>query len=320
MTLGVLIVGLGQIGMGYDLDLEAGHIYSHSRAFSTHPAFHLIGGVDPEAQRRRTFEQRYRCPTYADVDAGLGRHQPHLVVIASPTRLHGDILHRVLGQSRPKAVLCEKPLSDELDEARSMVQVCSEKGVSLYVNYMRRSDPGAIEIKRRLAAGEIEAPVKGVAWYSKGLRHNGSHVFNLLEYWLGSMESAQVLAPGRLWENADPEPDVRVTFSVGSIVLLAAREEAFSHSSIELLAANGRLRYDGRGEQIDWQPARPDPNFKGYFALSAQPETIASGMARYQWHVAEQLSAAVDGRNCCLCSGAAALATLESLQTIIDKR
>ena len=306
--------------MGYDLDLEAEHVYSHSRAFSQHRDFRLIGGVDPEAERRQAFEERYQCPAYADVDAALSHDQPDLAVIASPTRIHGEILSRVLRQSTPKAVLCEKPLSDNLDEARCMVQACSQKGVSLYVNYIRRSDPGAIEIKRRLVAGEIETPVKGVAWYSKGLRHNGSHVFNLLQYWLGSMEGAQVLAPGRLWENADPEPDVRVTFVRGSIVLLAAREEAFSHCTIELLAPNGRLRYERGGQQIDWQAVRPDPNFKGYSTLSAQPETIASGMDRYQWHVAEQLAAAAHGRDCRLCSGVEALATLESLQTIIDTR
>jgi len=316
----VLIVGLGQIGMGYDLGLAAEHVYSHSRAFSQHPAFQLIGGVDPKAARRQTFEQRYQCPAYEDVDESLGRHQPDLVVIASPTRLHGDILQKVLRQSHPTAVLCEKPLSGELTEARSMVQASAENGVSLYVNYVRRSDQGAIEIKRRLAAGEIETPVKGVAWYSKGLRHNGSHVFNLLEYWLGPMESARVLASGRLWENDDPEPDVHVTFAHGSIVFLAAREEAFTHCAIELLAPNGRLRYDRGGQQISWQAAQPDPNLQGYSTLSAHTETIASGMDRYQWHVADQLSAAFDGRESCLCTGVEALTTLESLQTIIETR
>ncbi len=319
MTLGTLVVGLGQIGMGYDLHLEStNRIYTHCRAFSQHPAFHLMGGVDPDAQRRQVFQQNYRCSTYADVDASLCQQEPDLVVIASPTRFHGDILRRVLSQSQPKVVLCEKPLSLDVEEARTMVQDCSAQGVSLYVNYMRRSDPGVIEIKRRLAAGPIETPIKGVAWYSKGFQHNGSHFFNLLEYWLGSMESAQVLASGRLFEDADPEPDVRVGFRRGSIVFLAAREEAFSHYTIELVASNGRLRYEQGGQQIVWQAARPDPTFRGYTVLSAEPETIASGMELYQWHVAEQLAAAFDGREYYLCSGAEALATLFSIQRIID--
>lgn len=321
MRIGTLIVGLGQIGMGYDLGLDPDtHVYSHARAFKVHPAFHLLGGVDPDNQQRRTFEREYHCPAFPDVEAALVRVQPELIVIAVPTSFHGDTLRRVLKQSRPAAVLCEKPLSYDLEEARAMVQVCEDKGTRLFVNYMRRSAPGVIEIKRRLEAGEIAAPVKGVAWYSKGLLHNGSHFFNLLEYWLGPMVTSDVLDSGRLWDGTDPEPDVRVSFRQGTILFLAAREEAFSHYAVELLATNGRLRYDRGGEEIHWQPAVPDRRLHGYTTLSVEPEMIASGMDRYQWHVAEQLAAALKGSKACLCEGTEALKTLESLKTIIEKR
>lgn len=321
MNFGVVIVGLGQIGMGYDLHLDPnGHVYSHARAFSRHSNLQLIAGVDPEAQRRGDFEQVHQCPAYADIDVALRNHQPDLVVIAVPTPVHGKTLRQVLEHACPKAVLCEKPLSYDLEEARDMVRICAAKGISLYVNYMRRSDPGSIEIKRRLDAGEIETPLKGVVWYSKGFLHNGSHFFNLMEYWLGPMLTAEVLAPGRLWDGVDPEPDVRVAFTKGAIVFLAAWEEVYSHYTVELMAPNGRLRYERGGELISWQSVEADPNFSDYTVLAVEPRSIPSGMDRYQWHVAEQLAAALAGRSCSLCSGVQALQTLESMQTIIGMR
>ena len=320
MSFGVLIVGLGQIGMGYDLHLDStAYVYSHARAFSQHPSFHLIGGVDSEPSRRQTFEQKYQCPAYADVGAALRHNQPDLVIIAVPTQFHSQTLQCVLERSLPKAVLCEKPLAYNLEEARAMVQCCTAKGIKLFVNYMRRSDPGVIEIRRRLDSGEIDAPVKGVVWYSKGFLHNGSHFFNLLEYWLGAMVSAEVLDPGRLWDGNDPEPDVRVSFERGTVVFLAAWEEAFSHYTIELISPDGRLRYEKGGNQIGWQPARPDPNFKDYTALVPNIEAIESGMERYQWHVAEQLGAAFKDRAYHLCTGAEGLLTLKNMQTILEK-
>ena len=36
------------------------------------------------------------------------------------------------------------------------------KKVPLYVNYIRRSDPGSIEVKNRLKNGQIENPLKGL--------------------------------------------------------------------------------------------------------------------------------------------------------------
>ncbi len=320
MSFDVLIAGLGQIGMGYDLHLDpAGYVYSHARAFSLHPDFRLIAGVDQDAQRCATFAKAYQCPAYADVADALHHHQPELVVIAVPTHLHGRVLQRVLEQSNPRAILCEKPLSYDLQEARDMALACAARGVRLYVNYMRRSTPGAIEIKRRLDSGEIATPVKGVAWYSKGFLHNGSHFFNLLEYWLGPMQRSAVLNRGRLSNDNDGEPDVLVTFLRGEIAFLAAWEDAFSHHTLELLSRNGRLRCERGGEQLQWETARADPQFPGYTVLSGSRETIQSGMERYQWLVAEQLARALNGRDAHLCSSADALQTLAAMKKILER-
>ena len=52
-----LIVGLGQIGMGYDLSLAPDQfVYSHARALSLNPEFKLVGGVDPDRAKRRDFQ------------------------------------------------------------------------------------------------------------------------------------------------------------------------------------------------------------------------------------------------------------------------
>ena len=319
MSLGVLIVGLGRIGMEYDLDLDpVQYVYSHARAFSQHADFHLAAAVDPDLQKRQTFVQSYHCPAYADIETALDRHQPGLVVIATPTPRHKETLEKVLNKSRPKVVLCEKPLSYDLEDGRFMVKACAEKGISLYVNYIRRSAPGAIEVKRLLDSGTIKVPVKGVAWYSKGFLHNGSHFFNLMEYWLGPMQGATMINRGRLWGEADSEPDVHVKFENGEVMFLAAWEEAFSHYTVELLSCSGRLRCEQGGEVIQWQPTMPDAVLNDYRALSAQLQTIESGMSRYQWHVVDQLGRSINDERSELCSGSNALVTLCAMEEIVS--
>ncbi|MCE5181777.1 MAG: Gfo/Idh/MocA family oxidoreductase [Anaerolineaceae bacterium] len=316
-----LIIGLGQIGMGYDLELDPTKaVYSHARAFSLHPAFELLGAVDPSASQRALFEGHYSRPTYPDTESALKAEMPTVVVIASPTVKHSEVLSTVLSHSKPKVVLCEKPLTYDLAEARKMVEACENAGVKLFVNYMRRADPGAIEIKKRIESMAIAAPIKGVAWYSKGFLHNGSHFFNLLEFWLGAFVKATVLNPGRFWDNQDPEPDVHVDFERGKVVFQAAWEEAFSHYTLELLSPSGRLRYDQGGEYIAWQSTHSDPNFSGYKILQAVPEIIANGMNQYQWHVADQLAAALAVKPNSLCTGRQALATLYAMHQIINQR
>lgn len=56
MRKSVLIIGLGQIGMGYDLHLDPTlHIYSHARAFSLHSDFDLLAAVEPDEQKTGGF-------------------------------------------------------------------------------------------------------------------------------------------------------------------------------------------------------------------------------------------------------------------------
>lgn len=318
MTESCVIIGLGQIGMGYDFDVtDESAIYTHAHAIVVHPAFRLAGAVDMSTVQSARFEQRYGAPAFDEVETALQDLQPDVVVIATSSESHGSILAKVINTCHPKLVLCEKPLACELDEARDMVEMCKKADIDLFVNYMRRADPGVVEIKRRIDSGEICTPVKVNAWYSKGIFNNGSHFLNLLELWLGDITGATLINPGRLWDNHDPEPDVEVQFPLGSAVFRAAWEEAFSHYCIELLSPSGRLRYDKGGEVIEWQGVRSDPNFDGYQILEEQREVITNGMGIYQWHVYDQISKHLAGEATMLCTGRQALKTLEAIDLII---
>lgn len=316
-----LVVGLGQIGMAYDLSLDpARYISTHVRALSVHPAFELSGAVDSSEKQRHMFEQHYKKPGFSSLSESLQKIKPEVVVIATPTSTHLAVLDQVLGECSPQAILCEKPLAYEPEEATKMVALCDKAGTKLFVNYMRRADSGSLEVKKRIESCKISSPIKGVAWYSKGFLHNGSHLFNLLEFWLGAFKKGKVLDAGRLLDDQDSEPDVKVEFERGKMVFLAAWEEAFSHCAIELLSPSGRLRYENGGGVIAWQPTHSDPHISGYKILQEEPEMIANGMDRYQYHVADQLANALDDRPFALCAGKQALATLEAMHKIIHPK
>ena len=316
-----LIIGLGQIAMGYDLNHDpAVAVCSHSRAISLHPDFELAGAVDPSRLQQSLFEKHYARPAFDDIASAMMQLQPSVVVIASPSESHAKVLNQVLSRAKPKIILCEKPLAYDLTEASDMVDACNIAGIELYVNYMRRTDPGVMEVKRRIEENEISAPIKGVVWYSKGFLNNGSHFFNLLEFWLGKFVGFKLINAGRLWDGIDPEPEVEVEFDHGRVTFISAWEEAFSHYTVELVSQSGRLRYEQGGELIEWQSVLSDRSFSGYKILNIMPEKIANGMSKYQWHVYEQLSASFDGKENTLCTGRQALSTLESMHKIIKER
>jgi predicted dehydrogenase len=307
--------------MRYDLTLDQElFVYTHARALTMHPEFKLVGAVDLNASYREAFEKNYAVPAYSCLKRALAEHIADIVVIATPTSTHCDTLQTLLSFSHPRVILCEKPVSYSISEARLMLDLCANKGVALYVNYMRRSEPGAIQVKHLIENGSIKGAIKGVAWYSKGFLHSGSHSFNLLEFWLGRMRSFAIVESGRTLADGDAEPDVRVCFENGEVIFLAAQEENFSHNTIELLAANGRLRYENGGRRIDWAPASCDENLKGYNFLTANPEQIPSGFDHYQWYVANELASVLRGADAHVCDGQQGLTTLEAMFEILRSR
>ncbi len=321
VTESCVIIGLGQIGMGYDFDVTGNsNIYTHARAISLHNAFRLIGAVDVSPELRTRFEQRYCVPAFDKVESAVAQLRPDVVVIATPSGSYNAILIKVLDRFRPKLILCEKPLAYALDEAREVVETCEKNDIDLFVNYIRRSDPGAVTVKRLIESGVIRTPVKVNVWYSKGIINNGSHFINLLEYWLGEILSTRIINPGRMWSDRDPEPDVEIQFQLGNAIVRSVWEESFSHHSIELLSTSGRLLYEKGGRFVAWQTVQTDPNFNSHSILADQQEVIVTGMEIYQWHVYDEIAKYFKGLESKLCSGRQAFKTLESINLIIESR
>ena len=106
-----LIVGLGQIGMGYDISISKNsQIYSHARALSCHPEFNLFLPVEPDKYLTDLFHNIYNSPVYNDLEA-LSNHKIDVALISSTTSTHYHLLRSLLTLSEPKLILCEKPLS-----------------------------------------------------------------------------------------------------------------------------------------------------------------------------------------------------------------
>jgi len=317
----VLIIGLGQIGMRYDLDLDHDkHVYSHAAAFSQHKYFNIVGGVDVDNMLGKFFTEKYNSVFYNNTQDALLKSNPDIVVIAVATEYHNQVLKDVVKYANPKVVLCEKPLSYSIEEANSMQQICKDNNIQLFVNYMRNSLPDSISIKEKIENDEYSGSLKGVAWYSKGLIHNGSHFVNLLTYWLGPIKKIHCINKGSLFESQDVEPDFSLSFEKGDVIFLSAKEENFSHYGIELVFKNGRLRYDQGGKSVLWTPVEQGKSLSTHRFLSSESENYnTDSMRKYQLHVVNELWNMLNQKDYELCSAAMAIATLESINEIIKE-
>jgi predicted dehydrogenase len=314
----VLIIGLGRIGLQYDYDKPKDQFaLTHSRAFSQHPAFELVGAVDIREENRRSFAAQYVAPAFADIESAMKTTQPAVVVLATPTAEHQRHLEQVFAWGKVRAVLCEKPISASKQSAEEMLELCARMQSTMYVNYMRRADVTVEEIKARLADGRIQGPVRGQIWYSRGLFNSASHFVNLLEYIFGEVKEVHLIAPGQLYPPQDPEPDFRLSFAEADFVFQAVRNTTIFYNAMEWLTANGRLRYEQGGAKVHWNAAHSDGVFSGYTGINeGRTEILPCDFYQVQHHVADQLAACLSGKVGKICTGEQGLQTLRTIDRI----
>lgn len=312
----VLIIGLGRIGQGYDYSLPADrHVFTHARAFSQHPGFTLIGGIDPDATARNKFTAQYGAPAFPDL-AAAATLTPDIIVVATPTFQHLTTVRSALACFRPAALVCEKPLAYDPADAETLLACCAARGCAVYVNYMRRTDPTTAALRERLADGRIAAPLKGIVWYAKGLYNSASHFVNLLEDLLGPDPELLHCSPGRTGFHGDPEPDFTLRFARGEVTFLSVRVEDYFHNTMEWISPAGRLRYERGGAVTEWTPRSPASAPGEHAMLGSASETLPGDFARIQSHFTDALAGALTGRATPICTGTKALATLRLLHQI----
>lgn len=115
---------------------------------------HVAGILGSSAEKSRQAAQDLGIPrAYADLDELLADDTIQAVHITSPNRYHFDQASRVLRAG--KHVHCEKPLAMTAQESAALVELARESGLAAGVNYNMRFYPLNLEVRERIAQGDL---------------------------------------------------------------------------------------------------------------------------------------------------------------------
>lgn len=146
MALKVGVVGVGGIGK------------LHIKCYREDPLAELVAVCDTVVAKAKEVAAEYGINAYASVHEMLDAH-PDIDVVDVTTGGHenGSWHYEPVMDAleRGKHVLVEKPLSNDLQEAREMVAKAEQKGVYFGCNLNHYFTPPAEEAKRIIASGEL---------------------------------------------------------------------------------------------------------------------------------------------------------------------
>ncbi len=153
-------VSVGVIGVG---GMGARHADNlHARVAGAE----VVGVTDVDLSRAEEIAARCGPETavFEDELALIRDDGVRAVVVASPDDTHAGLIMECLRREKP--VLCEKPLTASVEDAREIVEAEAELGRKLVqVGFMRRYDPEHVGVKDAISSGAIGRPLLFKGWH-----------------------------------------------------------------------------------------------------------------------------------------------------------
>lgn len=249
----VAVLGAGRIGQ------------IHAANVAANPLAKLVAVVDPIEASARALAQRLGCEASINAEATIAREDVDAVVIGTPSDTHAYLM--LLAARAGKAVLCEKPVDNDLAKADAAVAELKSLGAKVMMAFNRRFDPSNIELRRAIDAGDIGEvrqviissrdpglPPRDYVAHSGGIfRDMAIHDFDMARFLLGE-EPVEVYAKAsrvvnrELMEEFDDYDTLMVVMQTASgkqCHINCCREASYGYDQrFEILGSKGMLMND----------------------------------------------------------------------------
>ena len=191
------IVGCGVIGP------------THAQAIASLPDAQLVAVTDINPEKAQRLAGEYAAKPYTALAEMLAGEQLDVVIICTPSGLHGEQACQVMRSGRH--VIVEKPMEISHAAIKQMLRVQQESGMKLAVISQHRFDPASLQVHDlieeqafgRLVLGNAIVPWwRSQAYYDSGawrgtwqldgggvLMNQSIHSIDLLQWFMGPVRS-----------------------------------------------------------------------------------------------------------------------------------
>jgi myo-inositol 2-dehydrogenase/D-chiro-inositol 1-dehydrogenase len=249
----VAVLGAGRIGQ------------IHAANVAANPLAQLVVIADPFPASGKSLAEKLKCEYTESPDVAIARGDVDAVVIGTPSDTHAELMLKAARAG--KAVLCEKPVDNDLTKADEAIQELNKLNAKVMMAFNRRFDPSNVELRRAIDAGEI-GEVRQVIISSRDpglpprdyVKHSGGifrdmaiHDFDMARFLLGEepvdvyAKASRVVNPA-LMEEFDDYDTLMVIMQTASgkqCHINCCREASYGYDQrFEILGSTGMLQND----------------------------------------------------------------------------
>ncbi len=309
------LIGLGKMGMQNAKDKKLAKYYkysSHINALNDHPDFDCGAMFDsnPDIAGQK----------FTSIEQISYEYEPQILVLATPPK---GRIEDIKSFYNLKAIVMEKPVAYDFNQAIEIVDYCTENNILLQVNYWRRFDRAVIELKDKIDE-IIGKPQVIFMTYGNGVRNNGVHLIDQIRYLFGDISWAKALGKGYSIDSFPIYGDVNIDFSLeladGACVYAHALDfNQYREVGLDIWGTKARVEFIQGGLVIRRSSLSRHRALDGAKEISSDKALICdSGAGEALYGLYDNLSKAIRAEQELLSSGKSALKNEQILDMILS--
>lgn len=275
-TFRVAIIGCGKIGSYWDeISTDRSQAKTHAGAFSKNSRTEIVCFLDISLQRAQQARDFWKTGVATTSMEEVLATKPDIVCLCTPESERLTYLKALKALDR-LVIVSEKPLAKNLADTKEILKLANEqKSWKWIVNFIRRYADGFRQLNEFMSTHPLGEPVGANAWYGKGLRNSGSHMFDLFSMIFGSepvsVQSFHTIKDDRI--DTDPSHELRLEYKNKSgeavpVHLSVCDHQNFMFFETTLIFTKGRIRISDLGHSIEVDQAIEDTRYPQYQTLN----------------------------------------------------
>lgn len=255
-----LVIGCGNIGAGYDFNND--QIQTHVKAFHLDPRFSL-SIFDIKRTVAEKISARYHCEI-VDIIDGKTLNSFDCVSICTSTNTHFSLLKMAI-ESGVKVIICEKPISNDLNELNVAKSIYLNGKSRILVNYIRRFQPPFIDLKEFVAELSAKETLTNInIRYQRGFINNCGHAFDTIEFLTGlEIDLAEIKIHNKIFDHFknDPTLSLQAIWNRTNVIIAGLSNVCFSHFEFDLYFEYFKICIKNAGQNIEVYKAEKGEQF-----------------------------------------------------------
>jgi predicted dehydrogenase len=248
-----------------------GHIATrHAGAYQEAENAELICAVDLDQARADAFAEQYGVKAYYSIADMVANEKIDTVSVCTKGEENGGdhLVPTIECLDAGLHVLCEKPLSNKIDECEKMVAHAKEKGLCLGCNLNHRFIPTAFEARQWIDEGKLGELlfVNMTLWINNPndatpyfhIRALHPHSVDVMRYFAGDVVEVAAFMKQPAHRNAWSDISVLMKFESGCMGhLTGSYNMPWEHSMerCEVAGVGGRFVIEDVNRELAWYPA-----------------------------------------------------------------